>query len=205
MFALVPAAGHSTRMGRPKLALPLGASTVLECAVTALRAGGVKRVLVVTGPHVPELAPLARQAGATVLELPQPTPDMRTTIERGLDWAECAWQPGAGEAFLLCPADHPALDPGVLRALIQARGDRPLSIVIPTFNGQRGHPALIAWPHVAGIRALPPGAGLNRYLREHAAQTLEVPVDSGSVLLDLDTPADYERLRAGWQIQAPHR
>src|SRR5207237_3552168 len=54
-LALIPAAGKSTRMGRPKLALPLGGRTVLEHVVAALRDAGVEHVLVVVGPHVPEL------------------------------------------------------------------------------------------------------------------------------------------------------
>ena len=37
IFALIPAAGKSTRMGRPKLALPLGEKTVLEHVIAALR------------------------------------------------------------------------------------------------------------------------------------------------------------------------
>ena len=67
VFALVPAAGFSRRMGRPKLGLPLGERTVLEHVVAALRQGGAEHVLVVVGPHVPELAPLAAAAVAEVL------------------------------------------------------------------------------------------------------------------------------------------
>ena len=84
--AVVPACGQSTRMGRPKLALPLGDRSVIEYVVAALRGGGVERVLVVIGPHTPELDPLATAAGADVLALPEPTPDMRATVERGLAW-----------------------------------------------------------------------------------------------------------------------
>jgi CTP:molybdopterin cytidylyltransferase MocA len=35
---------------------------------------------------------------------------------------------------------------------------------------------------------------MNAYLRQHTAETLEVPVDSEEVLRDLDTMEDYERL-----------
>ena len=62
-----------------------------------------------------------------------------------------------------------------------------------------GHPAVIDWKHVAGIRALPQGEGLNRYFRQQQAETLEVPVESADVLCDLDTPEEYERLRRRWQ------
>src|SRR5205807_30650 len=74
IFAVVPAAGKSTRMGRPKLSLPLGNFTVLEMVIGALRQGGVDHVLVVAAPHVGELAPLAQSAGAHALVLPDDTP-----------------------------------------------------------------------------------------------------------------------------------
>jgi CTP:molybdopterin cytidylyltransferase MocA len=196
-FALLPAAGQSRRMGRPKLTLPLGDRTVLEHAVAALRQAGVDPVLVVVGPHVPELAPLAQRAGALVLQLDEETPDMRATVAAGLDWLEERFHPPPDADWLLCPADHPVLDPVVVRHLLEARRSCPgLSIFVPTWQGRRGHPALLTWHHVAGMRALPPGLGLNVYLRQQAAVTAEVAVDSPGVLLDLDTPADYERLRS---------
>jgi molybdenum cofactor cytidylyltransferase len=197
-FAVIPAAGKSTRMGRPKLALPLGGCTVLQRVLAAVREGGVRETVVVLGPHVAELAPLAEAAGAYALLLPEETPDMRATVERGLRWLEERFCPAPEERWLLLPADHPTLDPDLVRRLLAARA-AGRSLVIPTFQGKRGHPAVIAWRHVAGIRALPPGEGLNRYFRQHEGETLEVPVESADVLCDLDTPEDYERLRQRWE------
>src|SRR5205807_132449 len=122
-FAVIPAAGQSTRMGRPKLALPLGGRSVLERVLAAVRQG--------------------------------------------------------------------RLDAALVRRLLEARANAAdRSLVIPTFGGRRGHPAVIDWKHVAGIRALPQGEGLNRYFRQHAGETLEVPVASADVLCDLDTPEE---------------
>jgi molybdenum cofactor cytidylyltransferase len=102
--------------------------------------------------------------------------------------------PAGEDDWLLAPADHPTLDAGVVRELARARAGNPqASIVVPTWEGKRGHPTLIAWRHVAGLRAHPTGEGLNAYLRRHAAETLEVPAGA-EVLADLDTPEDYERL-----------
>jgi molybdenum cofactor cytidylyltransferase len=196
-FALLPAGGKSRRMGRPKLALPLGRGTVLGHAVAALREAGADPVLVVVGPHVPELGPLAAAAGAAVLQLEEETADMRATVEHGLRWLEDRCRPGPDAGWLLCPADHPALDPEVVRRLVEARAAAPAySIAVPTFEGRRGHPVLIDWRHVAGLRALPPGLGINAYLRQQRPVTVEVQVPSPGVLLDLDTPEEYERLRA---------
>ena len=100
------------------------------------------------------------------------------------------------DAWLLAPADHPALDVDVVRQLCVAYARQPgQTILIPTYEGRRGHPALLRWRHAAGIRALPPGEGINAYLRLHAAETLELPVTDPGVLVNLDTPEDYARLR----------
>ena len=198
-FAVVPAGGRSRRMGRPKLALPLGGRSVLEHVIGALRRAGVEHVLVVVGPHVPELAPLAEAAGAEAVSLAGETADMRATVEHGLRWLEEHRRPGAADGWLLVPADHPTLDAAPVRALLQARAASPgRSIFIPTFEGRRGHPALIGWAHVPAMLALPAGQGFNVYLRQRAAETLEVPMSSDGTVQDLDTPEDYERIRRAW-------
>ena len=203
IVAVVPAAGHSSRMGRPKLSLPLGEKTILEHVVTALRTGEADHVVVVIGPHVPELVPLAETAGAQVCRLAEPTPDMRTTVECGLRWVEDHLHPDSADAWLLAPADHPTLDPSAVRELCRSfRCDPSHSIIIPVFGGRRGHPALVAWKHVEGIRALPADRGINAYFREHASDVREVEVSSAGVLCDLDTPEDYERLCAMWRVKS---
>jgi CTP:molybdopterin cytidylyltransferase MocA len=47
---------------------------------------------------------------------------------------------------------------------------------------------------VRGIRALPTGIGLNVYFRTQPTRL--VSVTSPGVLVDLDTPEDYQRLLA---------
>ncbi len=202
--AIIPAAGHSRRMGQPKLALPLGDTTVLEHVVAALRAGGASPVLVVVGPHVADLAILAERAGGTVLQLSEETPEMRVTVEQGLLWIEDHCTPDPADDWLLVPADHPALDAGVVRRLVAARAEFPEhSILIPTFEARRGHPALITWKTVPALRALPAGQGLNAFFRQHPSEVAEVPVDTASILLDLDTPEDYERLLCEYALKQP--
>jgi len=199
-FGLIPAAGKSRRMGRPKLSLPLGGKTVLESVVSAVTQGGVEKVIVVIAPGDSELRALAEQAGAAVVELPADTAEMRDTIEHGLNWLEKHCQPSADDGWLLLPADHPCIDQQVVRQLLAAKAAHlERSIVVPTFNSHRGHPTWIAWRHVTGIRSLQHGLGLNVYLRQHAEETLEVAVSTPSVLWDLDTPEDYHELQINYR------
>jgi molybdenum cofactor cytidylyltransferase len=194
-FALIPAAGKSSRMGKPKLALPLGNRSVLEWVLDALRRAGIAEQLVVIGPADGELAVLAQKAGAHVLRLTEDTPDMQATVSQGLAWLEAHLHAGPQDSWLLVPADHPTLKPAAVTQLLDARSKHPeQSIFIPSYGGRRGHPVLISWRLVPALRGWPGGLGLNRFVREHADQTCECPLADPEILCDLDTPEDYQRL-----------
>jgi molybdenum cofactor cytidylyltransferase len=182
-------------MGRPKLALPLGNRTVLERVIAALRAAKVDRIVVILGPHVAGLAESVRMAGASVALLSEATPDMRATVEAGLRHIEKTFQPNARDSWLLCPADHAMLDATIIRHLCDELDKRPdCSIALPVFEGKRGHPTIISWRHAERIRSFPKEIGMNLYLRQFASETLELTVSSADVLLDLNTPEDYDKL-----------
>ena len=66
-FGIVPAAGHSRRMGQPKLKMPWGGLTVIEQVVAAWRRGGVDHVMAVVRADDAELARMCDQAGAIVV------------------------------------------------------------------------------------------------------------------------------------------
>jgi molybdenum cofactor cytidylyltransferase len=196
-FGLIPAAGKSERMGRPKLLLPVGGKTVLEHVLTAVQGGGVAEVLVVVGPRDRTLREATVRAGAHVLQLAEDTADMRETCQRGLDWLESRFQPQPGDGWLLLPADHPTCRPDVVRALLDAVARHPKrSILVPAHAGKRGHPVWLRWEHVQAIRALPREDGLNAFIRSRKDETIELPWPSAEILRDLDTPEDYRQLLA---------
>jgi molybdenum cofactor cytidylyltransferase len=194
-FGLIPAAGKSSRMGRPKLLLPLAGKTVLDRVVASVRAGGVGEVLVVVAPGDLALREIAERAGAHVLQLLEDTAHMLHTCRHGLEWIAERFHPLPDDGWLLLPADHPTCRPEVVRALIDTaliHGDR--SIVVPVHRERRGHPVWLRWHLVAAIRELPAERGLNALVREHGDGTLELPWASAEILSDLDTPEDYHRL-----------
>jgi CTP:molybdopterin cytidylyltransferase MocA len=120
------------------------------------------------------------------------TADMRGTVERGLAWLEERFQPKPDDGWLLAPADHPMLDADVVRLLCDGYRQLPTgSVIVPIHARRRGHPALIAWRHVAAIRSYPKEKGIDDYLR--TVDVIELPVATKGVLLDIDTPADYAR------------
>ena len=121
-FGLIPAAGKSRRMGRPKLLLPVAGKTVVEHVIAAVRAAGVADILVVVAPDADELAQLVAAAGAHVLRLAADTPDMRATCLHGLEWIEERFAPDDGDSWLLLPADLPDPRPGPAEKMTGTEG-----------------------------------------------------------------------------------
>ncbi len=197
MYALVPAAGKSQRMGHPKLLLGLGNASVIQRVVQALDAGGAEIVFVVAPPvhqaSAVVLANHARVEGAWVVHCPSETPDMRATVEVGLD--EIAQGPFARpDGLLLCPGDTPTLTPALVKQIITAFQRNPTRIVVPSHGGRRGHPVAIPWSLARTIPELPLGTGVNALIDAERDQTLVLEVDDPAAITDLDTPEDYRRL-----------
>lgn len=202
LFAVIPAAGRSRRMGRPKLLLPLGGRTVLERLVAALHHPALVDRCVVVRPNDAPLIDAARNAGATVIVPSIEPPEMRVSIEHALRGIEERHHPDADDGWILIPADHPTLDASVTHQLVTRwQQDRP-AILIPTHAGRRGHPTFFRWDLVGEVFRLPPDAGLNRLVKERAGDVMEVEVDDASILLDLDTPEDYAEVCQRFESRA---
>jgi CTP:molybdopterin cytidylyltransferase MocA len=175
-------------MGREKVLLPFGRSTMLETVLTKLRQAGVERPVVVLRSDFPEAERLARRARAQVVINPHPEEEMLVSIRLGVETlAESV------DAFFVWPADHPAVRPATLLVLA-ARASRDAA-VIPVFSGARGHPALVGADLVSEIARIAPEEGLRQLWRARRDAVREVTVDDPGVLENLDDPESYDRAR----------
>lgn len=192
--AVIPAAGLSRRMGVPKLLLDVAGKPVVTRLIEALQTGGVDSVNILVREEDAPLRELLADLPVTVALAPDATPDMRRSVELLLAQIQQDRQPQPSDAWLLCPADHPVLVADVIARILAARVAHPASILVPVHDHQRGHPTLFPWSTAAAVKSIPAGQGINRLLRDGLVPVIEVTVDNRSILLDLDTPEDYQRL-----------
>jgi CTP:molybdopterin cytidylyltransferase MocA len=177
-------------MGREKILLRFGGVTALERVLDSLLRAGVEDRVAVLRPGLEEAALLARGRGALVVLNEHPEEEMLVSIRLGI-----ASLPRPVEAFAVWPADHPAVSPDTLAAL--AARAAPDRVIVPTWGGRRGHPALVGAALREAIDAIPPGSGLRRLWRDRPELLEELAVEDEGVVLDMNTPADYERLSGG--------
>jgi molybdenum cofactor cytidylyltransferase len=191
-FAIVPAAGRSQRMGRPKLLLPWRDATVIEATLAAWQAGSVTKTIVVVHPEDMELAELCRGHSADVVVADVPPPDMKASVLLGLQFVRQQLRPDKDDVWLVAPADMPTLSSAVIRRLLaEHRSDDP-AILLPVHAGKRGHPVLLPWSAADEVERLPADAGLDHLTRGPAVRTVDCPeIEAAS---DLDTPDDYRQL-----------
>jgi molybdenum cofactor cytidylyltransferase len=183
--AVVAAAGLSHRMGREKILLRFGGASVLERVLATLAVAGVAERVVVLRPGLAEAQEQARRAGARVVVNPRPEEEMLLSIRMGIGEL-----PLDVDAFYVWPADHPAVAAETLGALASEASRE--CVVLPTHRGRRGHPALVGYGLLEAIGRIPPGEGLRHVWHAHPEVLREVAVEDRGVLLDLNTPEDYD-------------
>jgi molybdenum cofactor cytidylyltransferase len=95
-----------------------------------------------------------------------------------------------GAVFLL--ADQPQIPATLIRALIAEHARTLAPVVVPLVNGRRGNPVLFDRSTFPDLLALTGNTGGRALFSRYAVNWL--PWHDASVLLDVDTVGDYNRL-----------
>lgn len=188
--AVLLAAGESARMSEPKPLLPWSDRTLIEYQLEELAGCGIDDIVVVLGHEAERVRPLALAGGARVVLNEAYRQGRASSLRAGATAV-----PDGAEAVLVLNVDQPR-PRTLLRHLLGVHREGAALITVPTYEGRRGHPTVLAGALLGELRAVEEESlGLRGLLERHAAAVQEVPFETPLVLLDLNTPEAYERAR----------
>jgi molybdenum cofactor cytidylyltransferase len=185
--AIVLAAGLSQRMGKPKMTLPWGDTTVIRQVVSTLIAAGIKDIYIVTGANRSQIESELHDLPVNIVYNPQyQDGEMLRSLQVGITSIK-----EAIKATLIVLGDQPQIQIKTIEAVVVEFIQTKSKIVVPSYRMRRGHPWLIEKSLWLEIIALKPDKTLRDFLQENRDLIHYFFVDTPTILEDLDTPEDY--------------
>jgi molybdenum cofactor cytidylyltransferase len=175
-----------------KLTLDVGGTPLLRRAAQTLLAARLNEVVVVVGHEADTARSLLDGLGLRIVENPHYGEGRMTSVYCGMGALTAP-----GEGVMVCLSDLPLIEPQDLDALIGAFLDEcPRSILVPTYEGRRGNPVILAQRVRESILAGDRNLGGRRPVDQHPELVRPCPMENDHCVFDLDTPEDYDRLCA---------
>ncbi len=178
-------------MGQPKQLLPLGNKPVIRHCIDTIITAGIQEIVVVVNPRVQASVEALSGLPICVAVNYNDASDMAGSARIGL---QALNQSSSG--VLMCLADHPLASAETMKTLIREHADAPHKIVIPAHSARRGHPTLFPTSILSELFVVDT---LRDIVQRDCARVRVIDVPDQGVILDMDTPEDYEKMlrRAG--------
>lgn len=189
---IILAAGRGERFGGAKLLarLPSGI-TILETTVVAMTAALPSVTLVVRRDTA--LMTLAEQicraSGALLVVNENADDGMATSIACGVGATVGATVGANVRGWLIALADMPYVQSATV-SLVASQITKATTIVVPSFEEQRGHPVGFGLRYFAELQQLSGDSGARAIVQRHPEHVRLLAVDDRGIVTDIDTPAD---------------
>lgn len=187
IYCVIPAAGLSSRMGKFKPLLPIDGKPAIVYLVETMFRSGVDGCIIVTGHNGDRIQKAC--AGLPNI-LWASNPDYQTTGMFESAQIGFSLLPKDCSRVLLIPADIPRVSYETVKDLL--RIDNPL--VFPSFQLKKGHPVSIAPQLLPTLCAYDGPDGLRGAFRTLDVTPSYLNTADPYILMDMDTPEDYEKL-----------
>ncbi len=192
LAAVILSGGSSSRMGSPKALLPYQGRPFLEhlLEVTVHRQIGERRV--VLGAHAESIAKSIDLSADEIV--------INDEWERGqLSSIHAAIRslPAGTDGLLICLIDHPLISVDLVNELIEQFYVTHANIVLPVYEGRRGHPVIFPASLYDELLQAPMEKGARAVVWAHAEEVLEVPTNEEGCVLNLNDPETLQRATGG--------
>ena len=164
----------------------IGNLTLAERIVINFQRAGIKDIAVITGASAKQVEKSLHRFGVTFLKKENyESSELFDSARMGLEYLK-----NRCDQVFFCPVDIPFFTEQTLRSLLEQPGE----IVIPKYNGRRGHPVRFDAGLIPSILKYQGDRGLKGALDSLGIAAYEVPVDDEGVVVDADEPRNYQHI-----------
>ena len=188
MIGILLAAGFSRRFGAgDKLlqVLPNGCPIALAAAKNLIEAIPVS--IAVLRPGNNELAQLLKSAGLEVFFCSEQDVEMADSFSAAIKFSAKFIE--SSDGFIIALADMPYIDPLTITAVAN-KINAGAFIVIPAYQGKRGHPVGFSAKYRDELESLHGDEGARSIIKSYPEDIALLECNDAGILADIDTPAD---------------
>ena len=188
MIGILLAAGFSRRFGASnKLlqVLPDGGLIALVAAKSLIEA--IPLSIAVVRPENKALADLLQDAGLKVFFCAEQDTEMADSLSAAIKFSASFSE--SSDGVIIALADMPYISSQTISA-VASKLIEGASIVIPTYQGKRGHPVGFSAKFRGELESLNGDEGARAILKRYPEEIFFLECDDSGILIDIDTPAD---------------
>ncbi|HSI37461.1 MAG TPA: nucleotidyltransferase family protein [Methylotenera sp.] len=190
MVGILLAAGFSRRFGSANKLLqhlPNGRPIALASAENLIQA--IPTSIVVVRPENNELADLLLNAGLKVVFCNENDQEMADSLTTAIRFS--ANFEAANDGVVIALADMPYIQSATISA-IASKLNTGASIVIPSYQNQRGHPVGFSAKFRNELESLQGDEGARSIIKRYPNEVELLPCSDAGILADIDTLADLK-------------
>ena len=191
LSAVILSGGASQRMGSPKALLPYQGRPFLEHLIAVTSHPKIDARRIVLGAHADLIADAVRLAADEVVINAEWEKGQLSSIQAGIRSL-----PAGTDGMILCLIDHPLISATLVDELIERfyLGSRTPPIVLPVYQGKRGHPVIFSAGVYEELLVAPLDQGARSVVWAHAAEAAEVVTLEQGCVLNLNDPMTMQRV-----------
>jgi molybdenum cofactor cytidylyltransferase len=192
LAAVILSGGASSRMGSPKALVPYQGRPFLEhlLEVTSHRNIGVRRV--VLGAQAEPIAKAIQLKADEIVINEDWEKGQLSSIQAALRSL-----PPETDGILLCLIDHPLISAVLVQELIEQFYKSKKPIVLPLYEGRRGHPVIFSSTLYDELLHAPLATGARAVVWAHSGDIEEVRTNEEGCVLNLNDPETLNKALGG--------